>query len=318
MSGPNKYYVQPEDVAKALQDMGYRGKVGVGDHPAFVESAALGFNFRTFLFEKNVEDVGGYASYQFEIGIYITRSSNIPLLFEIFNYFNNEFRFAKFGLAGNQRKYAYLQIDFGFSENWRPDFEDRANYFFYVLDVFLRHVVKSEPFEGNNLPEKHSMAISYIWGEEKNIQEAVRLYREAAHGGFAGSQNNLGDQYEIGDNVEKSEIYAAYWYARSAERGEPTAYLSLATLFAATGADTEMLVDAAKFAILAIAELPDGTNKETAERCLQSLAERLEEEDFARAEHLARMWRPLFQERNLMSDTPDKRSDTNSPSRSLH
>jgi len=66
-------------------------------------------------------------------------------------------------------------------------------------------------------------------------EDAARLYRQSADLGFAGAQNNLGDMYEAGQGVPKSEKAAIHWYTRAAERGEPTAYLSLASLLRNSG-----------------------------------------------------------------------------------
>jgi TPR repeat protein len=157
-----------------------------------------------------------------------------------------------------------------------------------------------------------------LFGSNRNPDLAVLLYRKAAEKGYAGSQNNLGDQYESGNNLPKSDEFAVYWYARSAERGEPTAYLSLATLFSQKAVDKEMLIEAAKFAILAIERLPDGLNKKTAKECLASLSSRLEEDDLELAYTLAEGWSPLFQEHRLMSDTPQIREYAEAEYRSLH
>lgn len=318
MDDRKKHYLRLEDAARVLQDMGYRGKVGDAKHPTFIESAALGWNFRAFFFERSDEEGEGFAAYQFETGMYLKRSSNLPRLLEVCNHFNNEFRFAKFAIGGRQQKFVSLQMDFNVVEDAEADFAYKAGFFIYTLNAFIDNVVNSVPFQGDDFGERHSAALSYLWGTERNPEEALRLYREAAQGGYAGSQNNLGDQYETGENVAKSELYAAYWYARSAERGEPTAYLSLATLFESAGADTEMLVDAAKFALLAIDGLPDGLNKEAAQNCLSTLTEKLGEEELARAHELAEAWRPLFQETRLMSDTPDTFPDGPRLSSSLH
>ena len=132
----------------------------------------------------------------------------------------------------------------------------------------------------------------------------AKLYRNAAHMGFAGAQNNLGDKYETGLGVPKDPKMALYWYTRSAERGEPTAYLSLATMLSESSQDPETLVEAAKFAELARINLPDGKNKNKAEGLVTALTQRLSESDRYRVVILVKRWIPLYQEDHIMGDAP--------------
>ena len=120
---------------------------------------------------------------------------------------------------------------------------------------------------------------------------------------YAGAQNNLGDLYELGKGVSKNDKQAVYWYTRSAERGEPTAYLSLCTILA-DSEDEGGLIEALKFALLAIDKLPDGMNKATATKTAEKLKAVLPQAAQDRAKALADAWEPLYQEKYLMSDTP--------------
>ncbi len=133
---------------------------------------------------------------------------------------------------------------------------------------------------------------------------AAGLYLKSAVAGFAGAQNNLGDLYELGHGVPKNEKLAMYWYTRAAERGEPTAYLSLASFLSQGSDDTEALVEAAKYAALAFTFLPDGRNKEHAGSLTQSLSDKLGPDGKQRVLNLINQWTPLFQEEHLMGDAP--------------
>ena len=135
-------------------------------------------------------------------------------------------------------------------------------------------------------------------------EEAALLYRQSADLGFAGAQNNLGDLYEAGQGVPKSEKAAIYWYTRAAERGEPTAYLSLASLLSAGTTDHEVLVEALKYALLAATALPDGKNKAAAEVLAMSLSAKFTDAQKTRVYDLVNQWAPLYQEERLMGDTP--------------
>lgn len=142
------------------------------------------------------------------------------------------------------------------------------------------------------------------WGENPDPEEAFRLYQTSADLGFAGAQNNLGDHYERGDVVPQSDVGAVYWYTRAAERGEPTAYLGLASVLGKCEAGDDLLIEALKYAVLAKALLPDGGNKNLAtvlEGLIASKLPRSSHEEFTRR---LKNWDPLFQEEYLQSDSP--------------
>ena len=148
----------------------------------------------------------------------------------------------------------------------------------------------------------HNQAVDILRSESPDLSAAIDLYRSAAEAGLAGSQNNLGDLYEFGRGVEKNLVVAIYWFARAAERGEPTAYLSLAQVLSQNSPDMHTLKEATKFAILASEKLRPGKNRGLAEKLLKELRPRLSESQFQRAEESARQWRPLFYEPRLMGD----------------
>ena len=148
-------------------------------------------------------------------------------------------------------------------------------------------------------------AIQLRWGKNASIKEALRLYKLSAEDGFSGAQNNLGDMYESGEGVHKNDKAAVYWYTRSAERGEPTAYLSLATILA-DSKDEDVLIEALKFAILAFNKLPDGSNKTNAYEAGKKLFNKLSFAAKEKAKVLAEAWEPLYQEKYLMSDAPKR------------
>lgn len=133
---------------------------------------------------------------------------------------------------------------------------------------------------------------------------AAQLYRQSAVLGFAGAQNNLGDLYETGLGVPKSDKAAIYWYTRAAERGEPTAYLSLASILSKETTDPEVLVEALKYAALAFNFLPAGLNKTKAESLSTTITAKLTPDDRQRVLELVTRWAPLYQEERLMGDTP--------------
>jgi len=167
------------------------------------------------------------------------------------------------------------------------------------LTVHLRSVEKEHAIE------LFHHALLKQWGDAKDIDAAISQYRASASLGFAGAQNNLGDCYEHGVGVSQSDLAAMFWYTRAAERGEPTAFLSLANMLNRPQADKETLVEALKFASLARLYLPDGGNKDLAKVLEELIAAKLSPEECQRAYEMATTWEPLYQEEFLLSDSPE-------------
>ena len=61
------------------------------------------------------------------------------------------------------------------------------------------------------------------WGVEKDYEEAVKWYQEAADQGNADAQRCLGDCYRFGNGVEKNEKKAVEWYREAADQGDAEA-----------------------------------------------------------------------------------------------
>ena len=307
-SGEHCYIITAEHVAALLQDMGYRGKVQRSERGFRVETAASGFSLSVFFYnEETLEEGVGFRSYMIYLAVTAGPGADIPRIAEACNSLNDEFRYAKLVLDRNGRSpYVSLQIDFRVTgSDVGAHFTEDFEFFLFTMNKVNDRILSTRAFHGSDRGDKHNAAIRNLFVAGGDAAEAVRLYREAADDGYAGSQNNLGDQYESGGVVTANTIYAAYWYTRAAERGEPTAYLSLSTLLSSTSEDPEVLVDAAKFAILAIDQLPGERNRTVARKCLDGLTEQLSEQDLDRARTLARSWAPLFQETHLMSDKPE-------------
>jgi TPR repeat protein len=152
------------------------------------------------------------------------------------------------------------------------------------------------------------LALKKRAGQTPSNEDAAKLYRLAADGGFAGAQNNLGDLYEADEGFGKNEKFAIYWYARSAEKGEHTAYLSPASLLPKGTTEPAILIESMKFAILAYTTLPEGRNRSNAQEIIVKLGSKLSALEKDRAFELANHWIPVFHEEHLMSDTPKKKN----------
>ena len=62
---------------------------------------------------------------------------------------------------------------------------------------------------------------------EEDKQKALKLYRQAADGGYARAQCNLGFFYYKGIAVEENDDEAARWFAAAAKQGYPRAQFLL-------------------------------------------------------------------------------------------
>jgi hypothetical protein len=226
-------------------------------------------------------------------------------LLNVCNDLNQQYRFCKFSMGGDEEKYVTVAMDFDVFSEPVEGFIEKWEWFENLLPLFSSRVVESRALVLGEVAELHDRAIEAQWGEVRDYPLAAKLYRQAAELGFGGSQNNLGDLYEDGCGVPKSDVVAAYWYARAAERGEPTAYMSLATLLARTAEDEGMLSEAAMFALLALRHLSEGTNSSISAACYNDLKARIGSESLKAAIERASGWLPLFQEAAVMSDTPD-------------
>lgn len=226
-------------------------------------------------------------------------------LLDICNDLNCRYRHCTFAIAGKTEKSLTVASDFEVLQDPESEFRSKWQWFEKLIILFANEVMQSSTITGDGADDLHKGAVLARWSQPPNFKKALTLYRQAAELGFAGSQNNLGDAYECGEGINKSDVIAAYWYARAAERGEPTAYMSLATLLSRTATDSESLAEAAMYALLALRHLPNGTNQMLTSTCYAQIRSRLPDDLLAHAKERARVWKPLFQEGRLLSDTPE-------------
>lgn len=158
--------------------------------------------------------------------------------------------------------------------------------------------------KAENARRLYLQALLKQWGENPEPAGAFRIYQASADLGFAAAQNNLGDYYERGEAVPHSDVGAVYWYTRAAERGEPTAYLGLASVLGNSNAGDDLLVEALKYAFLAKELLPEGGNKDLATVLQGLIAAKLSRSSHDEFIQRVKNWEPLFQEEYLQSDSP--------------
>jgi Putative bacterial sensory transduction regulator/Sel1 repeat len=295
--------------ADILQDNGYKAKILKKGDYLIISSGANGHSFTVYFFNNYPEEVDQVClSFQLETCWKGVPRSEYNRLSKLCNNFNNEFRYARACLFENEEDYT-LQImaDYaapnGIADDRLVSFLDT---FIYLMNELYTRSTQKEaiPTSIKEIHLNHRKAVELMHSEIPDFEQAIELYQKNSNFGFAGSLNNLGDIYENGIALRKNDLAAIYYYTRAAERGEPTAYLSLATLLSIGQPDKNILIESAKYAFLAISGLPPGYNKGTAIKCLEELKERLDMDDLEKAKQLASKWQPLFQETYLMKDTP--------------
>ena len=299
----------PTTACHVLQDMGYRGKLELANGWAYVHSAAHGADFRVTLYSRGQTDADtACRSCQFRLSYSVSRYTDMDELNERCRRFNADMRFSKtYAYDYEGRPFVALEMDAITEHGDGPAcFEDAAGVFIYGIAQFLADVMADLPEPMRECSANLTRSIPLLRGAASEVAEGVDLLRDGARQGFAGAMNNYGDLFERGHGVAQNDVASAYWYARAAERGEPTAYLSLASLLSASSADTAVRCEALKFATLAFHQLPEGTNKDKARYLVDTLSDILPGPERDAAFESASAWRPLYQERLLLSDTPDK------------
>lgn len=300
-----RYGVTRKQVATALQNLGYRGFLD--ETAPYVQSAAMGLDFRIQFYDPNEDEQDPhYASYMFDMGLYSSEPVSLERVIMHCNSKNWEYRYVRFYGGQNDagRCYAAVQMDVVAESDEEAVIQRYCSLFVSMANV-LRDLLNDVEGEIDHAAyATHAKAASLINGNSEEQLLAAQLYWSVAKNGLAGSQNNLGDLYERGKHMPQSTVVAAYWYARAAERGEPTAYLSLASLLSSVAEDNWTYIEAAQFAHLAAERLNEGSKKAFAQGLLDRLVALLPEESISVAKEQAEKWTPLFQEKRLMSDPP--------------
>lgn len=77
-----------------------------------------------------------------------------------------------------------------------------------------------------------NLGLMYINGEgvEKNMTQAVELFKKAAEQGHVDAQNNLGAMYFTGEGVERDIKKAIGWFEKAAAQGNADAQANLETI----------------------------------------------------------------------------------------
>lgn len=308
-------------IAALMQAMGYRGRVIEGDDWCWAESAANGVIFSIYAFSDNLADPDSAArSLQFDGGWGGLSAYDARRLILVCNHFNHDWRFAKATVAMDKDQHCLnVKMDHvcpnGLSDE---EFFGIAGTYIRLFEDMARRAVATGQDGLTAILARHNEAVGLMWGAESSPDQAVSIYLDNARAGYGGSMSSLGDLYEHGAVVGPSDVAATYFFAQAAERGQPSAYFGLARLLSAGAPDDAILIEAAKFAILAVRDLPDGQSKRKAEILRDDLMRKLDDEAQNTAMSLAGSWMPLRYEGGPIENGPIHDSAQMPPSSALN
>jgi TPR repeat protein len=95
------------------------------------------------------------------------------------------------------------------------------------IDWFKQAAEKGNAMAQNCLGNKYK----YGHGVDQDYEKAVFWYQKAANQRNAMAQNNLGDRYKNGEGVTKDYKEAVKWYQKAAERGSAKAAFNLGDMY---------------------------------------------------------------------------------------
>ena len=308
-------------IALLMQGMGYRGKIVHGEDWCWAESSTNGVIFSVYAFSDQLSDPDSEArSIQFDGGWGGLSAYDARRLLLVCNRFNHDWRYAKATVAINKDQHSLsVKLDHHCPNGLTDEeFCSVAEMYIRLFEDMAKRTAAVANDALNALVGRHNEALGLMWGSESDPRRALDIYIENARSGYGGSMSSLGDLYEHGAEVIKSAETAVYFFARAAERGQPSAYYGLARLLSESTPDEAIMVEAAKYALLAIRDLPDGLSKRKAEILLDSLMAKLSDAAKETALRLASDWMPLSFEGGPLENGPLHDSVQSPPSSILN
>jgi TPR repeat protein len=125
-------------------------------------------------------------------------------------------------------------------------------------------------------------------GVPQNYGEAARWWRLSGEQGLAGAQVLLGFAYRSGAGVEQNDSEAVRWFQRAAEQGDAVAQymLGIAHADGAEGVPRDYVLAFMWFTLAAAQGHPEARD------AVDQLASHMTPEQLAKAQRLAREWKP--------------------------
>jgi TPR repeat protein len=148
--------------------------------------------------------------------------------------------------------------------------------------------------EAGNAVAQTNLANVYFEGKltGQDDKEAARWYAKAAAQGDPAAQFNLARMVERGRGVDKDPARAIALYTESANAGFAAAQLNLGVCYAEGRAVAKNVVEAHKWFNLAASSAEDPDTQQNASRNRDRVAKQMSAEEIARAQTLAREWKP--------------------------
>jgi TPR repeat protein len=137
-------------------------------------------------------------------------------------------------------------------------------------------------------------------GVRQDYAESLMWFRNAARQGNANAQACLGVMYYEGRGVKKDYTQAAHWYEKAAEQGNANAQNNLAGLYRTGRGLPRDYVKAHMWYNLSAAQGFDDAGK-----ARDDLAKKMSRKQIARAQELARNWKPVSSSNELQSTKED-------------
>ena len=157
--------------------------------------------------------------------------------------------------------------------------------------------------EQGHIGAQYNLALMYSNGEgvEQNYIEAITWYRRAANQGDAAAQFNLGLQFYNGIGVPQDYAEAVKLYRRAAEQGAPGAQNNLGVMYENGYGVSRNLERAHMWFNLAASRTPaaEDEDRERSVRNRDRVAALLTPAQLARAQRMAREWRPSIDDPRL-------------------
>ncbi len=160
--------------------------------------------------------------------------------------------------------------------------------------------------EQGDAQAQFNLGLMYEFGEgvAENDAEAVRWYRHAADQGNAKAQTNLGFMYDFGMGVPENDAEAVRWYRRASDQGNAKAQFNLGLMYElGEGVPTDWM-EAHFWYNLSAAGSPSGADRDQAVRSRDRVQALLSPTQIARAQAMARDWRPKAEDATRVAAEP--------------
>ena len=200
------------NIAEAIRDLGYKGKELVDANVSFIESAASG---RSFFVYPHLPD-GEFVSAESAEASLVRFRAYWPQMDDLgeaqadalCNWFNADQSFTKLFRRTSQTSFGLiLEADLYVLDGMSmAAFQNRTEAFITSYEYAMKCLERCTYIDKDEILERHNKAVEILHGAGEDLSEAVKLYRINSHLGYAGSQNNFGDLFEIGEHVEKDEL----------------------------------------------------------------------------------------------------------------